>query len=62
MEQMVLYGITLYGITELAREIKWTKTKTHTYYLRGHFEEPAAKAGKRPLWSLEQVQRIKNNV
>jgi hypothetical protein len=54
--------VEYYGITELAKALNWKVTKAHTYYLRGHFEEPAAKAGKRPLWSLEQVERIKNNV
>lgn len=52
----------LYGTTELAKELGWTPTKTHTYWQRGNIEDPAAYAGTRPLWSEEQVKRIKKGV
>ena len=50
-----------YGIAELAKELSWSTEKTHVYYKRGKFAEPAAMVGKRPLWTAEQVERIKSN-
>lgn len=47
------------GVVELAAFIGWHKAKTHTYYRRGVIEKPAAYVGTRPLWTLEQAERIK---
>jgi hypothetical protein len=49
-----------YGVTELAKELKWKTAKVHTYWKqRKQIEEPYAFAGNRPLWTIEQVERIK---
>ena len=50
-----------YGTTELAQALGWDKAKVHVYWKRGLIEEPKAYAGKRPLWSGEQVEKIKGN-
>lgn len=51
-----------YGIKELSDFIGWDKAKTHVYWKRGKIEDPAAYVGNRPLWTFEQVERIKKVV
>lgn len=48
-----------YGITELAAAIGWDKRKVSVYLQRGKLLEPAAHAGKRALWTKEQVEQMK---
>lgn len=55
--------ITLYGLTEFAREIGLTgpnaRIEMSQLHRRGKLPEPYAKAGNRPLWTWEQVQEYR---
>jgi hypothetical protein len=53
---------TYYGIAELAKELNWTTEKTHVYFKRGKFRNPAAMVGNRPLWTLMQITQITKEV
>lgn len=47
----------LYGVTEFAKLIGWSRQKTHVYLSRGKLPEPATYAGgKRPLWTYKQIK------
>jgi hypothetical protein len=52
--------IKLYGQAEFAKEIGWDDRKIRVYYQRGKLPEPYAKAGKRPLWTKEQIEQYKS--
>jgi hypothetical protein len=53
---------TFYGVTELANALNWPRAKVHTYWKqREKIEDPAAYVGDRPLWTFEQVERIKKH-
>lgn len=52
----------LYGQTEFAKELGWSKNKLTTYYGRGVLPEPATYAGGRPLWTMEQIREYKTKI
>lgn len=52
--------IILYGLTEFAAELPgMDRKKLSVYYNRGKLPEPFGKAGKRPLWTKEQIENYK---
>lgn len=53
----------LYGITDFAKLIGWSRQKAHVYYKRGKLPEPATYAGEtRPLWTIEQIKHWAENI
>jgi hypothetical protein len=54
--------IQLLGIAELGKVLNWRTEKTHVYYSRGKFIEPAFMVGKRPAWTEDQAKEIVNKI
>lgn len=52
----------LINIAELGKMLGWTTEKTHVYYNRGKFIEPAYIVGTRPAWTKEQAESIVNKI
>jgi hypothetical protein len=52
----------LYGQAEFAIELGWDRRKLNTYYGRGLLPKPATYAGKRPLWTKEQIDEYKQKI
>lgn len=48
----------LYGISEFAKALGWTKQKVHTYTDRGVLPAPIIRVANRPLWTLTQVKKF----
>ena len=51
----------LYGLSDFAKEIGWSRQKLRVYYERNKLPEPATSAGTRPLWTIEQIEEYKKN-
>lgn len=43
-------------------EGNWDARKMSVYYSRGKLPEPFAIAGKRPFWTLEQIDKFKDSL
>lgn len=50
----------LFSAAELSKMIKISKQAIHEAERKGRFESPAYVIGKTKGWTLEQVERIKN--
>lgn len=62
-EVTTLEQLRYYGFTELGEALGgWDRRKVQLYYKRGKIMEPAAKVGNRPLWSAEQVKKIRREL
>lgn len=49
----------LYGVTDIAEELNWSKQRVHTYVKRGILPKPATQTGSRPAWTQLQMEEIK---
>jgi hypothetical protein len=49
----------LLGVTDVARELGWTKGKVSEYRRRGILPEPVTRIGGRPVWTEEQILKWK---
>ena len=53
----------LYGISDFAKKIGWSRQKASVYYSRNKLPEPATYAGgKRPFWTLKQIKEWSKKV
>lgn len=57
-------SIQIYGLTEFGELLgeNWSTQKMSVYYSRGKLPEPFAIAGKRPFWTIEQIEEFKMKI
>lgn len=49
----------LYGVTDIAEELDWSKQRVHTYMKRGILPQPSTEIGSRPAWTQQQIEEMK---
>ena len=49
----------LYGVTDVAKELNWSKQRVTTYKSRGIIPEPIGHIGGRPVWLKIQITELK---
>lgn len=52
----------LAGVHEVASILGWDKRKVSTYKKRGHLPEPIQVLGSGPIWTVNQIEKYKNDL